>query len=54
PGITGLWQISGRNDTSYEQRVRLDSYYVCNWSVWLDTYIMLRTMRTLVMREGAY
>ncbi|MEM9585867.1 MAG: undecaprenyl-phosphate galactose phosphotransferase WbaP, partial [Planctomycetota bacterium] len=39
PGITGLWQISGRNDTSYDQRVRLDSYYVNNWSPWLDTYI---------------
>ena len=54
PGITGLWQVSGRNDTSYEQRVRLDSYYVCNWSVWLDAYIAVRTIRTLVLREGAY
>lgn len=54
PGITGLWQVSGRNDTSYEQRVRLDYYYVCNWSVWLDAYILVRTVRTLVLREGAY
>lgn len=54
PGITGLWQVSGRNDTSYEQRVRLDSYYVCNWSVWLDAYLVLRTVRTIMMREGAY
>ncbi|MEM9826160.1 MAG: undecaprenyl-phosphate galactose phosphotransferase WbaP [Planctomycetota bacterium] len=54
PGITGLWQVSGRNDTSYSQRVRLDSYYVCNWSVWLDAYIVIRTIRTLVLREGAY
>ncbi|KAA5539294.1 undecaprenyl-phosphate galactose phosphotransferase WbaP [Roseiconus nitratireducens] len=54
PGITGLWQVSGRNDTSYEQRVRLDSYYVCNWSVWLDAYLVLRTVRTILMREGAY
>ncbi|TWU07551.1 undecaprenyl-phosphate galactose phosphotransferase WbaP [Stieleria varia] len=54
PGITGLWQVSGRNDTSYEQRVRLDSYYVCNWSIWLDLYIVLRTVRTILMREGAY
>lgn len=54
PGITGLWQVSGRNDTSYEQRVRLDSYYVCNWSIWLDAYLVLRTVRTIVLREGAY
>ncbi|TWT89285.1 undecaprenyl-phosphate galactose phosphotransferase WbaP [Neorhodopirellula pilleata] len=54
PGITGLWQVSGRNDTSYEQRVRLDSYYVCNWSIWLDIYILIRTVRTMVFREGAY
>ncbi|MEM1226746.1 MAG: undecaprenyl-phosphate galactose phosphotransferase WbaP [Planctomycetota bacterium] len=54
PGITGLWQVSGRNDTSYNQRVQLDSYYVCNWSPWLDAYILLRTIRTMVMREGAY
>ncbi|MDA8743872.1 undecaprenyl-phosphate galactose phosphotransferase WbaP [Rubripirellula amarantea] len=54
PGITGLWQVSGRNDTSYDQRVRLDSYYVCNWSVWLDAYIVVRTFRTLLLREGAY
>ncbi len=54
PGITGLWQISGRNDTSYEQRVRLDSFYVCNWSIWLDVYIAVRTIKTILFREGAY
>ncbi|MEO1525179.1 MAG: undecaprenyl-phosphate galactose phosphotransferase WbaP [Planctomycetota bacterium] len=54
PGITGLWQVSGRNDTSYEHRVRLDSYYVCNWSNWLDAYIAIRTVRTILLREGAY
>jgi len=54
PGITGLWQVSGRNDTSYSQRVRLDTYYVCNWSLWLDAYILLRTVKTLILREGAY
>ncbi|MEL7264922.1 MAG: undecaprenyl-phosphate galactose phosphotransferase WbaP, partial [Planctomycetota bacterium] len=54
PGITGLWQISGRNDTSYDQRVKLDSYYVSNWSIWLDIYITLRTIRTVILREGAY
>ncbi len=54
PGITGLWQVSGRNDTSYDQRVRLDSYYVCNWSGWLDFYILTRTVRTIILKEGAY
>lgn len=54
PGLTGLWQVSGRNNTSYEDRVRLDSYYVRNWSLWLDYFILLRTVRTLVLREGAY
>ena len=54
PGLTGLWQISGRNDTSYPQRVKLDNYYVCNWSIWLDLYIIVRTFRTMLLREGAY
>lgn len=54
PGLTGLWQVSGRNNTSYEDRVRLDSYYVRNWSMWLDYYILLRTVRTVVWREGAF
>jgi Undecaprenyl-phosphate galactose phosphotransferase WbaP len=54
PGLTGLWQVSGRNNTSYEDRVRLDSYYVRNWSVWLDYFIILRTIRTVLLREGSY
>jgi Undecaprenyl-phosphate galactose phosphotransferase WbaP len=54
PGLTGLWQVSGRNNTSYDDRVRLDSYYVRNWSLWLDYFILLRTVRTLLLREGAY
>ena len=54
PGITGLWQISGRNNTTYTERVRLDSYYVRNWSLWLDAYILLRTVKTVILREGAY
>ncbi len=45
PGITGLWQVSGRNDTTYEERVRLDEYYVRNWSVWLDLWILALTVR---------
>ena len=53
-GVTGLWQISGRNDVSYETRVRLDSYYVRNWSVWLDLCILYQTVRVVLFRVGAY
>ncbi len=54
PGITGLWQVSGRNNISYEERVNLDAYYVRNWSVWLDFYILLRTIWVVLLAEGAY
>ena len=54
PGITGLWQVSGRNNTSYEERVSYDEYYVRNWSIWLDTYILLRTIRVVLTADGAY
>jgi Undecaprenyl-phosphate galactose phosphotransferase WbaP len=54
PGITGLWQISGRNNTTYGKRVDLDSYYVRNWSPWLDLYILARTVKVVLRREGAY
>ncbi|MGB3494550.1 MAG: undecaprenyl-phosphate galactose phosphotransferase WbaP [Elainellaceae cyanobacterium] len=54
PGLTGMWQVSGRNDISYEERVNLDAYYVRNWSVWLDIYILLRTVWVVVVGEGAY
>jgi lipopolysaccharide/colanic/teichoic acid biosynthesis glycosyltransferase len=54
PGITGLWQISGRSDVSYSERVRLDMYYVRNWSIWLDVQILLRTIPAVLSRRGAY
>ena len=54
PGITGLWQVSGRNNTTYEERVRLDEYYVRNWSIWLDIYILAKTVWVVLKREGAY
>jgi len=54
PGITGLWQISGRNDTGYEDRVALDSWYVRNWSLWYDLVILVKTVRVVLGREGAY
>ncbi len=53
-GLTGLWQISGRNDTTYIERVKLDTFYVRNWSVWLDFYILFRTIDTVLFRKGAY
>ncbi|GLV47208.1 undecaprenyl-phosphate galactose phosphotransferase WbaP [Thermus sp. LT1-2-5] len=54
PGLTGLWQVSGRTDTSYSERVALDSYYVRNWSLWLDLYILARTFWVVLTRRGAY
>lgn len=54
PGLTGLWQVSGRNNITYEERVSLDAYYVRNWSVWLDVYILLRTVWVVLTGEGAY
>jgi Undecaprenyl-phosphate galactose phosphotransferase WbaP len=53
PGVTGMWQISGRSNTSYAERVRYDEYFVKNWSVWLDLYILFRTVKTVLLREGA-
>ncbi len=54
PGITGLWQVSGRNDTSYEERLRHDEFYVRNWSPWLDMHLLARTVSTLIGGHGAY
>ena len=53
PGITGLWQVSGRNDTEYSYRVILDSYYIVNWSIWLDYYIFFKTILIVLLRKGA-
>lgn len=53
PGITGLWQVSGRSDTSYQERVEMDAYYVRNWSVWLDLIILFRTLASVLLRRGA-
>jgi lipopolysaccharide/colanic/teichoic acid biosynthesis glycosyltransferase len=53
PGITGLWQVSGRSDTDYDRRVALDTYYVVNWSPWLDVWILLRTILVVVLMRGA-
>lgn len=54
PGITGLWQVSGRSDTSYKYRVSLDEYYIRHWSIWMDLYILFRTFWVVIKRNGAY
>ncbi|MEE4195471.1 MAG: undecaprenyl-phosphate galactose phosphotransferase WbaP [Anaerolineae bacterium] len=53
PGITGLWQISGRNKTTFERRAELDQRYVLSWSVWLDMYILIRTAWVVLIHDGA-
>ena len=54
PGLTGLWQVSGRNHTTFNERARYDVYYIRNWSIWLDIYILLRTIWVVLSRDGAY
>ena len=54
PGMTGLWQVSGRSDTSYAERVEMDAYYVRNWSIWLDLYILARTVWVVLFGRGAF
>jgi len=54
PGITGVWQVSGRSDVSYEERVRLDMYYIRNWSIWLDLQILFQTIPAVLKGRGAY
>lgn len=54
PGITGLWQISGRNDLPYQDRVKLDVYYIQNWSIWLDIHILMHTILATLQARGAY
>jgi lipopolysaccharide/colanic/teichoic acid biosynthesis glycosyltransferase len=54
PGMTGLWQVSGRNDVDYETRVYLDAWYVKNWSLWYDLAILFKTIKVVLWRNGAY
>lgn len=53
PGLTGLWQVSGRSNLSYDTRVRLDTYYIRNWSVWFDIYILAKTPGALLQTKNA-
>jgi lipopolysaccharide/colanic/teichoic acid biosynthesis glycosyltransferase len=54
PGLTGLWQVSGRSNTTYDERVALDMQYITTWSVWLDIKILLRTIPAVLKGDGAY
>ncbi|WP_439112243.1 undecaprenyl-phosphate galactose phosphotransferase WbaP [Hydrogenophaga sp.] len=54
PGMSGLWQVSGRNDVDYDTRVYLDTWYVKNWSLWYDIAILFKTVRVVLRRDGAY
>lgn len=54
PGITGLWQVSGRSDISYDERVQLDMYYIRNWTIWLDIQLLLQTIPAILKGRGAY
>jgi Undecaprenyl-phosphate galactose phosphotransferase WbaP len=54
PGLTGLWQVSGRSDTDYTERVALDTYYLQSWSVWLDLWVLLKTIGVVLRGKGAY
>lgn len=54
PGMTGLWQVSGRNDTTFDERIRLGVYYIHHWSPSLDMYLLVRTAKTVLFTKGAY
>lgn len=54
PGLAGLWQVTGRSDTSFEEYLKLDMYYIEHWSLWLDIQIILKTIWVVMMRKGAY
>ena len=54
PGITGYWQVSGRNDVSFQERVAMDTWYVRNWSIWLDIMYLAKTFQAVIFGKGAY
>ena len=54
PGLTGLWQVSGRSNLTYEERVRMDMHYIRNWSIWLDLQLLMRTIPVVFKGRGAY
>ena len=54
PGLTGLWQVSGRSDTDYTERISYDTYYLQSWSIWLDLWVLYKTPWAVVQGRGAY
>jgi lipopolysaccharide/colanic/teichoic acid biosynthesis glycosyltransferase len=54
PGITGLWQVSGRSDVPYDERVRMDMFYIRNWTIWLDLQLLFDTVPAVLWGKGAY
>ena len=54
PGLSGMWQTSGRSDTEYEERIALDTSYIQNWSIWLDIWILIKTVYVVLKGRGAY
>ena len=53
PGITGLWQVSGRNDVDFKSRLHLDVWYIRNWNLWMDLVILIKTIKTVLIKDGA-
>jgi undecaprenyl-phosphate galactose phosphotransferase len=54
PGITGLWQVGGRNEIDFNGRLSLDAWYIRNWGIWLDIMLLVRTVGVVLKRKGAY
>jgi lipopolysaccharide/colanic/teichoic acid biosynthesis glycosyltransferase len=54
PGLTGLWQVSGRSNVDYQERVRLDMHYIRNWSIWFDLQLLFQTIPAVIKGRGAY
>lgn len=54
PGLTGVWQVSGRSDTTFEERVQMDSWYIHNWTIWIDIVYLAKTFLVIIKSKGAY
>jgi undecaprenyl-phosphate galactose phosphotransferase len=54
PGITGYWQVNGRNNVTFKERLNMEAWYVCNWSIWIDIVLLWRTVKVVLLRKGAY
>lgn len=54
PGITGMWQVNGRSDVDYDERIAMDNWYICNWNIWLDIMLLWKTVKVVLCGKGAY